>query len=77
VKPGKRPFKSRRQWGPEPAIGFRPFAQPALKDLFSGGEKMQLVDESLYSLAGLIGRESLLTYFQPIVSVKKKSVIGL
>jgi len=38
---------------------------------------MQLVDESLYSLAGLIGRESLLTYFQPIVSVKKKSVIGL
>lgn len=38
---------------------------------------MQLVDESLYSLAGLISQESLLTYFQPIVSVKKKSVIGL
>ncbi|MCL6635418.1 MAG: EAL domain-containing protein [Peptococcaceae bacterium] len=38
---------------------------------------MQLLDESHYCLAWLISREDLLTYFQPIVSVKKKSVIGL
>lgn len=38
---------------------------------------MQLIDGNHYCLAGLISRESLLTHFQPIVSIKKRSVIGL
>lgn len=38
---------------------------------------MQLITGEHYHLAGIIEQENLLIHFQPIVSIKKRSVIGL